>query len=71
MIAIGAWESALQDAVHESDPMMAESKIRIAEEAIIDRIHDYSTSPGSWEEQALLDALGTLRQLRSIRRIST
>jgi len=71
MIAIGAWESALQDAVHESDPMMAEIKIRIAEEAIVDRIHDYSTSPGSLEEQALIDGLGTLRQLRSIRRIST
>ena len=56
MIAIGAWESALQDAVHEPDPTMAEAKIRMAEEAIFDRIHDCSISPGSLEEQALFDA---------------
>jgi hypothetical protein len=69
MIAIGAWESALQDAVHEPDPTMAEAKILIAEEAIFDRIHDCSTSPGSLEEQALFDALGTIKILRSVRRI--
>src|SRR5215831_1027631 len=47
-IAIGAWESALEDALHESDPIMAETKIRIAEEAIVDRIHDSFNDPGSW-----------------------
>jgi hypothetical protein len=71
MIANGVWESALQDAIHEPDPMMAETKIRIAEQVIVDRIHDYSTSPGSFEEQALFDALGTIKVLRSVRRIST
>ena len=69
MIAIGAWESALQDAVHEPDPAAAEAKIRMAEEAIFDRIHDCSTSPGSLEEQELFDALGTLKLLRSVRRM--
>jgi hypothetical protein len=69
MIAIGAWESALEDAVHEPDPTMAEAKVRKAEEAILDRIHDCSTSPGSLEEQTLFDALGTIKILRSVRRM--
>jgi hypothetical protein len=69
MIATGAWESVFQDAVHESDPMLAADKIRRAEEAIFERMHDYSMSPGSLEEQALFDALGTIRVLRSVRRI--
>lgn len=64
-----AWESVFQDAVHESDPKMAETKIRIAEAAIFDRIHDFATGPGSLEEQALFDALGTIKVLRSVRRI--
>ena len=63
------WESVFQDAVHESDPMIAETKIRTAEAAIFDRIHDFSTNPGSLEEQALFDALGTIKVLRSVRRI--
>jgi hypothetical protein len=63
------WETVLQDAVHESDPMMAEVKIRMAEMAIFNRIHDFSTNPGSLEEQALFDALGTIRVLRHVRRI--
>jgi len=70
MIATGAWESVLQEALHESDPAVAEAKIRLAEEAIFDRIHDCSTSPGSVEEYSLFDALGTIRALRSVRRIS-
>jgi hypothetical protein len=69
MIATGAWESPLGDAVRESDPATAEAKIRMAEEAIFGRIHDCSTSPGSLEEQALFDALGTIKILRSVRRI--
>jgi len=69
MDTVAAWESVFQDAVHESDPMIAEVKIRIAEAAIFDRIHDFGSSPGSLEEQALFDALGTIRVLRSVRRI--
>jgi hypothetical protein len=71
MIAIGAWESALEDALHEPDPIMAETKIRIAEEAIVDRIQRFSTNPGSLEELALFDALGMIRVLRGFRRRST
>jgi hypothetical protein len=69
MDALAAWEFVFQDAVHESDPMMARTKIRMAEEVIFDRIRDFSNSPGSLEEQALFDALGTIKVLRSVRRI--
>jgi len=69
MDTVAAWESVFQDAVHESDPMIAELEIRIAETAIFDRIHDFGTGLGSLEEQALFDALGTIRVLRSVRRI--
>lgn len=68
-MSAAAWESIFQDAVHESDPIMAEAKIRKAEAAIFERINDYSSCPGSLEEQALLDALGTIKVLRSVRRI--
>jgi hypothetical protein len=68
MIARHAWESVLEDAVHEPDPVLAEVKIRMVEEAIFGRIHDYSTSPGSLEEQALFDTLSRIRVIRSVRR---
>jgi|SRR6476620_10000911 hypothetical protein len=64
------WLAAVQDAIHETDPQMAEAKIRIAETAIFSRIHDLSTSPDALEEQAMLDALGAIRILRSSRRLS-
>jgi hypothetical protein len=63
------WESAFQEAVHESDPAVAEQKIGAAETAIFNRIHDFSTGPGSVEELALFDAIGKIRVLRSVRRI--
>jgi len=68
MFASDAWESVLEGVVHEPDPMLADVKIRMVEEAIFDRIHDYSTSPGSLEEQALFDALGRIRVIRTVRR---
>jgi hypothetical protein len=64
------WLVAVQDAIHETDPQMAEVKIRMAEAAIFDRIHNFSARPDSLEEQALFDALGTIRILRSSRRLS-
>ena len=64
-----AWESVFQDAVHESDPKTAEAKIRRAETEIFRRIDQFAASPGTMEEQALLDALGTIKVLRSARRI--
>src|SRR5215831_2165562 len=64
------WFSAVQDAIHETDPQMVEVKIRIAEAAIFNRIHDFSASSGSLEEQAMFDALGSIRILRSSGRLS-
>ena len=70
MLTTCGWEIVFQDAVHEADPTMAEAKIRRAETAIFSRIQHFSASGGSTEEQALFDALGTIRLLRSMRRIS-
>jgi hypothetical protein len=38
------WLSAVQDAIHENDPQVAEAKIRMAEGAIFNRIHDFSAT---------------------------
>jgi len=62
------WLEALQDAIHETDPEQAELKIRIAETAISSRFDELETSPDALEKQALLDALGALKLLRSTRR---
>jgi len=64
------WLTAVQDAIHETDPQMAEAKIRVAEATIFNRIHDFYGSPDSFEEQALFDALGAIRILRSSRRLT-
>ena len=63
------WLEALQDAIHETDPHMAEVKIRLAETRIFNRVHDLENSPDALERQALLDALGSIRLLRSTRRL--
>ena len=64
------WQDALQEAIHESDPQIMDEKIRAAETAIFARIQDFSSRPDSLEEQALFDALGAVRILRSARRLS-
>lgn len=64
------WQEALHEAVHETDPHLAEIKIRNAEIALFRRIHAFSPSPDFPEEQALFDALTTIRSLRSARRMS-
>jgi hypothetical protein len=64
------WQDVLQAAIHESDPQIIDEKIRAAESAIFARIQDYSGRPDSLEEQALFDALGAVRILRSARRLS-
>ena len=64
------WQDALQDAIHESDPQIMDEKIRAAEEAIFARMQDFSSRPDPLEKQALLDALGAIKILRSARRIS-
>jgi hypothetical protein len=64
------WQDALQEAIHESDPQIMDEKIRAAEMAIVARMQDFSSHPDSLEEQALLDALGAVKILRSARRLS-
>ena len=63
------WHEKLQEAIHESDPILVELKIVRAERAILERIHDFEPGPSADEEQALLVALGTIRALRSARRL--
>jgi len=64
------WQEALHEAVHETDPHLAEIKIRNAEIALFRRIHAFSPNSDFSEEQALFDALHTIRLLRGARRIS-
>lgn len=63
------WHEKLQEAIHESDPVLVEVKIVRAERAILERIHDFEPGPSADEEQALFVALGTIRTLRSARRL--
>jgi len=62
------WLETLQDAIHETDPERAELKIGTAEMAISRRFEELETNPDALEKQALLDALGALKLLRSTRR---
>jgi len=64
------WQEALQEAVRETDPHLAEIKIRNAEIALFRRIHAFSPSSDFSEEQALFDALHTIRLLRGARQLS-
>ena len=63
------WHELLQDAIHESDPAVVELKIGRAERSILLRLQDSSPGPSAGEEQALFEALGTVRALRSARRL--
>jgi hypothetical protein len=64
------WQDALQEAIHEPDSQTMDKKIRAAEIAIFARMQDFSSRPDQLEEQALFDALGAVRILRSARRLS-
>jgi len=64
------WQDALQDAIHEPEPLIMDEKIRAAEMAIFARLQDLSSRPDPLERQALLDALGAVKILRSARRLS-
>jgi len=65
----GLWHELLQEAIHEADPAVVELKIARAERAILLRLQDFSNGLGVSEEQALFEALGTVRALRSARRL--
>jgi hypothetical protein len=58
------WHDALQDAVHERDPLEIERRVLRAEIAIFERVHSLCRID-SIETQALFDALKVLRLLRS------
>ena len=63
------WEEALQDTIHEPAASLAEAKIRAAEAAIFRRIDGFSNVLDRKEGQALFDALGSIRILKSARRL--
>jgi hypothetical protein len=63
------WHELLQEAIHEADPAKAGLKIERAERAILLRLRDSSPGLSAAEEQALFEALGTVRALRSARRL--
>jgi hypothetical protein len=63
------WRDALQEAIHEPDPQAMDAKIRTAEMAIFARMQAFSSNSDSLEEQALFDALGAVKILRSARRL--
>ena len=60
-----AWQSALKDAIQEHDPDEMGTKIRQAEATIIGRIMAVSYSIDHVEEEALSEALATIRVLKS------
>ena len=63
------WHELLQEAIHEADPAKAGLKIERAKRAILLRLQDFWPGPSAAEEQALFEALGTVRALRSARRL--
>jgi hypothetical protein len=59
------WQLALKHAITEADPRLARAKIETAEVAIFHRIHAFTTGTNTLEEQALFDALDTIRRLKA------
>jgi len=62
------WQEALEEALHEADPLRMKTKIARAETAIFGRFEKISPGQDIGEEQALYNALGALRVL-SMRRV--
>jgi len=60
-----AWQDAIQDAVHETDPSKIAARIYKAEIAVFKRI-DSRDCLSSAEVQALFYAFNTIRILRSV-----
>jgi len=58
------WQDALQDAVHERDPLEIEGRVLKAQIVILERVHS-ACRVDSIETQAIFDALKVLRLLRS------
>lgn len=58
------WQLALKNATAEADPRLARAKIETAEVALFHRIRAFA-SPNALEEQAMFDALSTIRSLKA------
>ena len=59
------WQLALKNAIAEADPRLAQTKIETAEVAIFLRIHSFAIGRNAREDQALFDALITIRGLKA------
>lgn len=62
-----SWKDALKDAIDETDPRLARSKLARAEFAIFNRMHGFASGGNSSEVHALFDALETIQALRLVR----
>lgn len=62
------WQQALQAAIEEPDPQIARVKIANAEMAIFNRLQGFTPNGDFSEEQALFEALETIRALDAKRR---
>jgi len=58
------WHRSVQDALDEKDSDQTEIKIQLAEFAIFQRIDLFSRRDEGQEEEALFDALATVRVLK-------
>jgi len=63
----GQWQQALKEAIAETGRHSVGSTIQSAEFAIFNRIHGYVSGPNALEDQALFDALYTIRDLKAQR----
>jgi hypothetical protein len=63
------WYRAVQDALAEHDPIQIETRLQLAEVAIFERIDMFSRADHGEEEEALFEALVTVRVLK-IRRVA-
>jgi hypothetical protein len=58
------WKNALKDAIEETDPRLARTKLARAEFAVFNRMHGFVSSANPSEVQALFEALETIQVLR-------
>jgi hypothetical protein len=68
---LSLWQQALKDAVEETDPLLVHAKAADAEIAIFNRMHGFVANADSNEEQAMFEALVTIRALKTLRSQST
>jgi hypothetical protein len=59
------WQLALKNATTEANPRLVRTKIDTAEIALFHRIHAFAPSSNALEEQAMFDAVSTIRSLKA------